>query len=140
MQKQQHLATIFLGKLTLLLLFSVIGSGCISTMNISANNLTGYTFASDGNLAYGGQNKFSFTDTSFVYYGTGPAKPISKGFWRYDPQSREVVLKTNNELKPEIIDPISTVWLDLSDKSIKVLSKDKLSFDNTIYRRQATNK
>ena len=137
MQKQQLFLILFHGKMKLFLLLIILNFGfACSTKIVPEKTLSNRSFISRGNLAYGGQDRFIFLDNTFIYYGTGPAKIISKGQWIYIDAQREIGLKTDNSLKPEIKNPIDTIWADLSGKNIKVISKKKIMFDDIIYYTQ----
>ncbi|GAB2669274.1 hypothetical protein GCM10027036_23420 [Flavihumibacter cheonanensis] len=94
----------------------------------------GRDYKSKHNKGYGGQSIFSINpDNSFVYYGSGPSVFLSKGSWEYDSVNREIVLMTDNDLKPVFSNPIDTIWVDLSKKRIRVLSEKKIVFENITY-------
>ncbi|MBC6493206.1 hypothetical protein ACFSQD_12615 [Flavihumibacter stibioxidans] len=94
-------------------------------------------FKSKLNPVYGGQSVFCIQpDSSFAYYGSGPSFFLSKGRWQYDGDRNEILLSTYNDLKPAFKNPIDTMWVDLTQKRIKVLSKKKIVFENIIYYAQ----
>lgn len=91
-------------------------------------------FSSGFNHAYGGRNRFVFkADSSFVYYGAGPSVLLSKGRWQYNAAAKEIILKTDNSFKPVFKNPIDTIWLNWQLKTVKVLSKKKIKFEDIIY-------
>lgn len=86
-----------------------------------------------GPLYYG--NRFNFkADSSFIYIGHGPSVFLSKGTWYYDLSNDEVVLKsqppTERFVNPKTID---TLWVDLSNKRAKLISKKRILFENILY-------
>jgi hypothetical protein len=72
-------------------------------------------------------------DSTFKFVGSGPSMFLSEGRWLYDRTKREIKLITDNKLRPSINNYIDTMWVDLSGKNIKVLSKTKILFEDKLY-------
>ena len=80
-----------------------------------------------------GENIFVFNpDSTFEFVGQGPAVFISKGVWKYDYNTKAIILNSD---KIKIITPksIDTLWRQFDQKKIQVLNKRKISMDDIYY-------
>ncbi|MDH7459707.1 hypothetical protein QEG73_00410 [Chitinophagaceae bacterium 26-R-25] len=72
-------------------------------------------------------------DSTFKYSGSGPFVSFSQGRWFYDDKMQAIRLITDNKLKPAFHNIIDTMWVYLSGKNIRVLSKTKIMLDDKPY-------
>lgn len=80
-------------------------------------------------------SRFNFNgDSTFVYTGYGPSVFLSKGIWKYDSLNREIILQSQKAedkwINPKTVD---TLWVNLSNKRIKIITKRKIKLDDITY-------
>jgi len=80
-------------------------------------------------------NRFNFSgDSTFVFTGYGPLVFLSKGIWKYDSLNREIILESqkaeNKWINPKTLD---TLWVNLSNKRIKIITKREIKLDGITY-------
>lgn len=116
-----------------LLCFLLFFGACDAKIH-NTSLLNGKTYESNRGPLFGG-NMFIFnSDNSFTYIGQGPVIFISRGTWDYYTDVKAIVLQSENPdvkyIKPKKMD---TLWVDLSQKQIKVVSKRKIKFNGIEY-------
>lgn len=80
-------------------------------------------------------SRFDFSgDSTFVYTGYGPSVFLSKGIWKYDILNREIILQSQKAedkwINPKTVD---TIWVNLSNKRIKIITKREIKLDDITY-------
>lgn len=117
-------------------IFSVLLGSC-SFKNSSTFIVNDKMYESKRGPLYHGNKLFFKSDGSFIYIGQGPSVFLSKGTWKYNSANKEILF-TSQAPDKQFIKRISvdTLWVDISNRRAKVMSKKKLVFDNIIYYRQ----
>ena len=80
-------------------------------------------------------SRFNFSgDSTFVYTGYGPSVFLSKGIWKYDDLNKEIILESQKAedkwINPKTVD---TLWVNLSNKRIKIITKREIKLDDITY-------
>ena len=95
------------------------------------------TFETQKQHAYGASKIILNKDSSFVYYGQGPSVFFSEGSWRYNEKKKIIQLISLKDTSKYMSSyRLDTVWVDISDYSSKLVSKEKISINGVLYYKQ----
>lgn len=105
--------------------------GCGSSSIVSRGIALDTIYESKSGPLYRG-SRLTFTDSSFVYVGSGPSIFYCKG--RYKLNGEVIILKSGipnaRFINRQTVD---TLWVDLHDKTIRILSDREIVLDSLSY-------